>query len=310
MDASPTPPPAASPASASASGVLPAGDARQGKPGRARPFTVPGCSAIITGASSGLGAEFARQLRLGASSLVLAARNGGALEKLKAELANGQLQIHTVACDLSTDAGRAALWEKVATLPSPPDLLINNAGLGDYGQFMEAGEARIRSQIDLNITALTLLTHEFVKHARATEDHPAAVLNVSSLASTTPVPDLAVYAATKSYVSSLTEGLAIELAHRHIRLLAVCPGPTPTNFGKNARREADKDIDRSGQDMLKIPPERVVSSALHSLQAGHRRMFPGKRVAFAAFLFEKMPRWMLRSILAARYRRAMAKGTP
>jgi short-subunit dehydrogenase len=229
------------------------------------------------------------------------------LEKLKAELSNGQLQVHVVACDLSTDAGRAALWEKVATLPTPPNLLINNAGLGDYGEFMAAPESRVRSQIDLNITALTLLLHEFVTRAQATAERPAGVINISSLASTTPVPDLAVYAATKSYVSSLTEGLAIELADHHIRLLAVCPGPTPTNFGKNARREDDKDIDRSGQDLLTIPPQRVVSSALHSLQAGHRRMFPGKRVALAAFLFEKMPRWMLRGILAARYRRAMAK---
>lgn len=304
MDAhSPSPPPG--PISA-ASGVLASGDARRGKPGRTRPFTLPGCSVIISGASSGLGAEFARQLRLSASTLVLAARNGEALEKLRSELSNGQLQVHTVACDLSTDAGRAALWEKVSTLPTPPNLLINNAGLGDYGEFMDAPESRIRSQIDLNITALTLLTHEFVKRTQATAERPSAVLNVSSLASTTPVPDLSVYAATKSYVTSLTEGLAIELGSRHIRLLAVCPGPTPTNFGKTARREADKDIDRSGQDLLTIPPQRVVSSALHSLQVGHRRMFPGKRVALAAFLFEKMPRWLLRSILAARYRRAMS----
>jgi short-subunit dehydrogenase len=294
-------------ASASTSGVVPSGDARAGKTGRARPFTLPGCSAIITGASSGLGAEFARQLRLSASTLVLAARSGDALEKLKTELSNGQLQVHVVACDLSTEAGRAALWEKVSTLPTPPNLLINNAGLGDYGQFMDASEARIHSQIDLNITALTVLLHEFVARTQATEERPSAIINISSLASTTPVPDLAVYAATKSYVSSLTEGLAIELESRHIRLLAVCPGPTPTNFGKNARRETDKDIDRSGQDLLTIPPQRVVSSALHSLQAGHRRMFPGKRVALAAFLFEKMPRWMLRTILTARYRRAMSK---
>ena len=272
----------------------------------AEAFHLAGCTAIITGASSGLGAEFARQLRTQASCLILAARSGDALEKLKAELGSDRLRVLAVPCDLATDAGRASLWEAVSALGAAPNLLINNAGLGDYGQFMEAGEARIRSQIDLNITALTLLTYEFAKRTPATAASPSAIINISSLASTTPVPELSVYAATKSYVTSLTEGLAIELASRHIRLLAVCPGPTPTNFGKNARRQSDKDIDRSGQDLLTIPPQRVVSSALHSIEAGHRRMFPGKRVALAAFLFEKMPRWMLRGILGARYRRSQS----
>lgn len=269
-------------------------------------FPLHGCTAIITGASSGLGAEFARQLAEKAGCLVLAARNAERLQQVCAALPHGKggLRVVPVACDLSTDGGRERLWEQVDGLGLAPDVLINNAGHGDYGAFMDGDEARIRSQIDLNITALTLLTHAFLGRVRATAQRPAAVLNVSSLAGATPVPDLTVYAATKAYVTSFSEGLAMELADRHVTVLAVCPGPTPTNFSTNARREDGKDTDRSGQDFLRMPPGKVVSIGLQSLVSGRRRVFPGMRVAFAAFLFEKMPRRLLRAVLAARYRRS------
>lgn len=230
------------------------------------------------------------------------------MQRLCEELQNahGALRIITVACDLASDEGRSLLWEKADVLDVQATLLVNNAGLGDYGAFMDADEARIRQQIDLNITALTLITHEFLERVHATLEKPAAVLNVSSLAGTTPVPDLTVYAATKSYVTSFSEGLAMELAAKHVHVLAVCPGPTPTNFSTAARRADNRDTDRTGQDFLKMPPQKVVSIALQNLEAGRRRVFPGGRVALAAFLFEKMPRWMLRSLLAARHRRSQA----
>lgn len=215
---------------------------------------------------------------------------------------SGTLRVIVCPCDLATDSGRAALWGKVDELDIKPTLLINNAGLGDYGLFTQADESRVQQQIDLNITALTVLTHAFVKRITPTADHPAAVLNVSSLAGTVPVPDLAVYAATKAYVSSLTEGLAIELADKHIIVMAVCPGPTPTNFGKNARRETDADIDRSGQDLLKIPPPQVVAAALHGLETGRTLVFPGALVSLAAWLFRIMPRPFLRFFMRKRYR--------
>lgn len=272
-------------------------------------FNFHGCTAIITGASSGLGAEFARQLAPRISCLVLAARNAPALEKLADELRQEFRDLHILICpcDLATDPGRATLWEKVDDLGNKPTLLINNAGLGDYGLFTQAAEARVRQQIDLNITALTLLSHAFVERITPTAENPAAVLNVSSLASTVPVPELAVYAATKAYVSSLTEGLAIELAHKHIIVMAVCPGPTPTNFGKNARREEDADIDRSGQDLLKIPPSQVVSTALHALATGKTLVFPGALVSLAAWLFRIMPRPLLRFFMRRRYHRSQEK---
>ena len=253
-----------------------------------------------------MGAEFARQLAGKAVCLVLAARSADKLQQLAAELTRLKpaLRIVTVACDLATEKGRALLWEQVDALELPPNLLINNAGHGDYGDFMQADEARIESQIALNITALTVITHAFLKRVNATAATPAAVLNVSSLAASAPVPDLTVYAATKSYVTSFSEGLAIEWKERHVHVLAVCPGPTPTNFSTAARRADGADTDRSGQDLLRMPPQKVVSIALQSLERGRRRVHPGVMVAIAAFLFEKMPRGLLRAILAARYRRS------
>jgi short-subunit dehydrogenase len=274
-----------------------------------RGFSLQQTVALITGASSGLGAEFARQLAPHADTLLLAARTKENMDALAAELSGAypRLKFVICPCDLSTDAGRDTFWQSVAHLPVKPNLLVNNAGLGDYGLFSNASGDRIRRQIDLNITALTLLARSFLDHVETSPQRPAAILNVSSLAGAVPVPDLAVYAATKSYVTSLTESLAVELASHHIRVAAVCPGPTPTNFGNNARRPGERDIDRGGQDLLKIPPHRVVEAALQTLRDGRPVVYPGKRVSFAATVFRLMPRALMRLVLAARFKRGQSK---
>ncbi len=272
-------------------------------------FQLSGCTAIITGASSGLGAEFAQQISSKAATLVLAARSGDTLIELAAKLQkqNTSLRVLTCACDLATDDGRAALWKCVNDAELKPTLLINNAGVGDYGDFADADEARVMQQINLNITALTLMMLEFVRRTTATAEHPAAVLNISSLASVAPMAQIGVYAATKAYVSSLGESLRIELAARHVQVLTVCPGPTPTGFGSNARRPDGADILRSGQDFLRMPRESVVSIALQKLECNAARVFPGWRVALAAMLFEKMPRVLLRFAFGLRYRQVERK---
>ena len=271
-------------------------------------FALTGCTAIITGASSGLGAEFARQLAGRAACLVLAARSGDKLREVAEGLpkTNASLRIVTIPCDLATDAGRALLWEQVEAegLGGSVNLLINNAGHGDYGDFAAGDVSRVRSQIDLNITSLTVLTHAFLGRVLAMTGRPAGILNVSSLAGVTPIPDLSVYAATKAYVTSFSEGLAMELAGRQVSVLAVCPGPTPTNFSTAARRADGQDANREGQGLLKIPPSQVVETGLRCLEAGRRRVFPGTGVTIAAFVFEHMPRWLLRILLTARYKKS------
>jgi len=276
------------------------------------PFPLSRCTVIITGASSGLGAEFARQLAENAACLVLAARSEDALQKLAAELKTKTpaLGVIVCPCDLSKDAGRIQLWNKVIAAGIKPNLLINNAGLGDYGAFAISEESRLRQQIDLNITALTLLTRVFIDHVRPTADKPAAILNVSSLASTMAVPDLSVYAATKAYVTSFTEGLNAELQARHIHVMAVCPGPTPTNFGKNATRSDGTEIDRGGQDVLQVTPAHVVTTALNGLTTGKVLVFPGTLVGVLAALTRLLPRVVLRALLMARYSRSLKKNAP
>lgn len=267
-------------------------------------FRLQQCSAIITGASSGLGAEFAAQLAPHARVMLLAARREQVLGEVRATLltAHPGLTVHVCACDVTTDEGRALLVDAVDRLGMQPNLLINNAGMGDYGSFASAEPARLRAQIDLNITAPVLLTHALLPRLVATAGNPAGILNVSSLAGNVPMPDMAVYGASKSFVTSFTEALRVELADRHIVVSAVCPGPTPTNFGKNARREDGGDTNRSGQDLLRVPPSQVVATALRALQSGRVCVFPGLGVSVAGPLFRIMPRVLMRWFLERRHK--------
>jgi uncharacterized protein len=262
-------------------------------------FSLSHCVAVITGASSGLGEEFARQLAPVAKELVLVARRAALLDELATQLrsAHPQLRIHICPADLSTD-GTGKVIELVEVLGLKPNLLINNAGIGDYGSFASASISRLQGQIQLNITALVQLTHGLLPSM----PRPGAVLNVSSLASTLPMPDLAVYAATKAFVTSWSEALHIELEKEGITVTAVCPGPTPTNFGKNARRADGSDTNRSGQGLLRIMPEQVVRDGLAALQSGKPVVYPGIMVSLAATVFRVMPRSMMRWINCRRAR--------
>lgn len=269
-------------------------------------FRFDHCTAVITGASSGLGAEFARQLAPHAKTLVLAARREDALNEVKTRLLaeNPALTVHICVADIGTEEGRARLIASVDALEVKPNLLINNAGVGDYGSFISADAARLRGQIELNITAVVLLTQAMIPRFVATAESPASVLNVSSLAGNLPMPDLAVYAASKSFVTSFTEALRIELADRHIIVSAVCPGPTPTNFGKNARRESGEDTNRSGQGLLRVPPAVVVARGLRALAHREAAVFPGLGVSIAAPLFRIMPRALMRWIIERRHKKS------
>lgn len=260
-------------------------------------FPLKDCRAVITGASSGLGAEFARQLAPQAETLVLVARRADALEAVKNELSAFPAQIFCCVADLATDTGRHEVLAFLDAAGLSPNLLINNAGMGDYGDFASSSAEKTRTQIELNITALTMLTHALLPRL----ERPGAVLNVSSLASTLPMPDLAVYAASKAYVTSFSEALAVELAPQNITVTCVCPGPTPTNFSKTAKREDGTDTNREGQGLLRIPPERVVAEALAALRQGRACVFPGTGVVIASCVFRLLPRGLLRVLLRWRH---------
>lgn len=256
---------------------------------------------LITGASSGFGAEFARQLAPSAKVMVLTARRAEVLEELAASLRSGHpgLTVHCLPCDLAAEADRSALPGRCADLGFTPDLLINNAGLGDYGTFAEAEWAKIQQVLAVNIVALTHLTHLFVPLLKT---HPASgILNVSSLAGELPIPDFAVYAASKAYVTRLTEALRIELRSVGITVSALCPGPSPTSFGDNARRQGER---LPTAEFARQPPAAVVARGLRALAHNEAAVFPGSIVWMTSRFLRFVPNPLLRLILGRRPRQA------
>jgi len=249
------------------------------------------CTALITGASSGLGTEFARQLAPRASALVLVARRQDRLEALAGELARPGLTIVTHRADLADPGEAAALLRRLEEEALPVNLLINNAGLGDHGFFERSDWERVRQMLGVNIGALTRLTHALLP--TLLNQPEAAILNVSSVAGMVPIPKMAVYAATKAYVSSFSESLRAELRDTSVRVTVLCPGPVSTEFGEVAQRLTDPDP-LPAPELLKVPAVRVVEEALRAVEADRPRVIPGWLVAAVMLLSAALPLWILR----------------
>ena len=180
-----------------------------------------------------------------------------------------------------------------------PDLLINNAGMGDYGEFATSDWMKVEAMLRLNVEALTHLTHALLP--TMIEQRAGAILNVSSLASIVPMPDFAVYAATKAYVTSFSEALRIEVREHGIRVMALCPGPVHTEFGEIAGRGPGTDF--GAREWFYVPQEQVVREALEGLAADKPRVYPGLRVALAAAAISLVPIAIIRLVMASRPRK-------
>lgn len=186
--------------------------------------------ALITGASSGIGEAFARELPR-ETGLLLTGRDGARLEALAAELGGDGRRVETLVADLAEEAGRAALIARAEGLPL--DLLVNNAGLGHFGALADSTAAREAEMIQVNCLAPVLLTHALLPGmlARAEQNgRRAGVVIVASTAAFFPLPRLATYSATKAFDLSFAESLAGELRGKPADVLALCPGPTRSNF--------------------------------------------------------------------------------
>jgi len=255
------------------------------------------CTALITGASAGLGAEFARQLAPRASTLILVARRVERLEALKRELERPGLTIHCRQADLAEPVDIEELLGWIAESGVKINLLINNAGLGDHGRFETANWERVRQMLDVNIGALTHLTHALLPMLKAQAG--AAILNVSSVAGFVPIPKLAVYAATKAYVSSFSEAIRAELRGTGVRVTTLCPGPVSTEFGKVAERAINPEPVHP-KECLRVPAEKVVADALHAVECDRARIVPGWHVALTIGLIAALPIALLRCILNKR----------
>lgn len=185
----------------------------------------PFSHALVTGASSGIGESIAHKLGKAGVGMVLVARRKDRLDAIAAKYPN----VEVLAADLTTDAGLGAVLERLRDVTRPQiDLVVNNAGFGTSGQFVSADAERLSREISLNINALTRISHEAVR--QMLPRGRGYLLNVSSVASFQPGPDLAVYSATKAFVTSLTEALHEELRGSGIRVTALCPGLTHTEF--------------------------------------------------------------------------------
>jgi hypothetical protein len=244
--------------------------------------------ALITGASAGLGAEFARQLARRGMRLVLAARRKDRLDALAAELGNARV----VAIDLSEAGSADRLLADIEAAGEQVDLLVNNAGFGLKGRFAELDPKRLRQMIDVNIGALTDLCRAVARGM--IERKAGGILNVASTAAFQPGPRMAVYFATKAYVLSFTEALHEELKSHGIKVSALCPGPTRTEFGAVAGFGEKGAFDRYSADAAG-----VVRAGLEGLDLNRAVVVPGMLNKVGASSIRFIPRPLVRKIAGA-----------
>jgi short-subunit dehydrogenase len=251
------------------------------------PFT----SALVTGASSGIGAEMARLLGEAGVPTVLVARRGDRLHEI-AERYDG---FEVLEADLGTAAGQAATAERISSAATPVDLVVNNAGFGTSGQFHELDVERLAGEVELNVKALTVLSHAAL--AAMVPRGRGYLLNVSSVASFQASPGLGVYAATKAYVTSLTEALHAEVKSSGVHVTALCPGLTKTEF---------QDHSNTSGLAARIPGiawtsvEQVASTGLTDVAANKTLSVPGvlykTTVTASDILPRSITRWVSGSI--------------
>jgi short-subunit dehydrogenase len=190
-------------------------------------------TALITGASAGIGAELAREFAKDKIDLILVARREERLKNLASELSSTYgVIVHIIALDLSLPGSANELFKKVQSLRLAVDYLVNNAGFGDNGEFVESDLNNQEGMINLNILTLTKLTHLFGAEMKARK--AGTILNVASTASFQPGPLMGVYFATKHFILAFSEAIAEELRPHNVFVSTLCPGPTQSEFGERA----------------------------------------------------------------------------
>jgi short-subunit dehydrogenase len=245
--------------------------------------------ALVTGASAGLGAEFARQLAAKGERLVLVARRRERLDELAAALGNAR----AVAMDLSEPGAAARLMADLEQHGDTVELLVNNAGFGLAGQFAELDGDRQREMIDLNCGALAELAHAVLPGMMTRK--AGGILNVASTAAFQPGPGMAVYFATKAFVLSFSEALHDEVNRHGVKVSCLCPGPTRTEF------RSVSGFDPKGRlAKLSADAASVVAAGLRALERNQAVVVPGMSNKMIAQAHRLLPRAMMRR--AARMR--------
>lgn len=256
----------------------------------------PFSHALITGASSGIGEAVANKLGKAGVGMVLVARRKDRLDAIAAKFPS----VEVLVADLTTSSGLSAVLERLGSTSLPNiELVVNNAGFGTSGPFADADPERLSREISLNINALTRISHEAVR--QMLPRGRGYLLNVSSIASFQPGPDLAVYAATKAFVTSLTESLHEELRGSGIRVTALCPGLTHTEFQSISNTSG---LESNFPEFAWMSADDVARDGLRAVAAGKAICVPGVVNKSLATVSTFTPRGLARRIagLATRLR--------
>ncbi len=244
--------------------------------------------ALVTGASMGLGAEFARLLASHGYDLILVARSVDKLNAVRREIEGLHgVVVHVIPKNLAEPMAPATLFNEVEAAGLEVDVLVNNAGFGGYGVFHQSDLKVDLDMIEVNVTTLTHLARLFVTGMVARKR--GRILNVASTAAFQPGPLQPVYYATKAYVLSFTEAIANELHGTGVTATALCPGPTPTGFQERANVGEVKGL----RLMMRVSPEAVVRAGYEGMMKGKAVVVPGALNRFLIFLLRFSPRSMV-----------------
>lgn len=257
--------------------------------------------ALVTGASSGIGEAIARELAGRGWDLVLTARSEDRLERLAGEFrTEAGVQVQVVPADLTHPDAPAQLEAETEDRGLQVDLLVNNAGFGFVGSFEALDPEELRALAALNVTAVTALLRRFLP--RMAERGEGWVLNVASTGAFLPGPGMAAYYASKAYVLSLSESLAVEFGPRGVRVTALCPGTTPTGF--QARAGIRAEAAREGRPGV-TGAAQVARAGVEGVLRGRRVVVPGWRTRLGLAAARLVPRGPL-GVLALRFQKKRA----
>jgi uncharacterized protein len=238
---------------------------------------------LITGASSGIGAELARIFAMNGNRIVLVARRSDRLSQLSDEIvAAGGMKPFVITCDLHQPDACDLIAATLVKMGVEVETVVNNAGFGLFGEAMELDRNQQLAMVDLNVRVLTDLSLRF---AESLVRHRGGILNVASISAFLPGPRMAVYYATKAYVLSFTEAMRGELGPKGVRVTALCPGPVPTEFQGRAGFSPGFD-----SAVLNVSAAAVARAGYRGLMANKRLILPGVGVRMIPFLLRFAPR--------------------
>lgn len=244
---------------------------------------------LITGASSGLGADFARRYAMEGKNLILTARRLDRLEELKSEIeAKHRVKVEVISADLSSSAGRKLVIDHCL---GRVGILVNNAGFGIGSNFESTPYPRVQELIDVNVSAVSSFCHAFIPEMKARGE--GSILNIASMAGFTAGPYMAAYYASKAFVLSLSEALHEELLPFNVHVVAVCPGPTLTEFFDHTGPKR-----ALGQNLFLMNSDNVVRQAIRDARRNKAIAISGFRNQFLHFLTILLGRRVARKSVA------------